>query len=215
MDACCDESSRTLSILRENQASVLKLVLAINASMFLVESIAGLIAGSAALLGDSLDMLGDSLVYGFTLYVLHRSPAWRARAALLKGIIMLLFGVGVLFVAARVFVSGEVPSAEMIGAVGALALVFNALCFFLLFRHRSDDLNMRSTWLCSRNDIVANVAVLAAAGAVYISQSAWPDLLVGVAVAFLFLRSAASVIGAATKELAQAHAAEAATGGDA
>ncbi len=208
MDACCDESSRTLSILRENQASVLKLVLAINASMFLVESTAGLVAGSAALLGDSLDMLGDSLVYGFTLSVLHRSPAWRARAALLKGIIMLLFGVGVLFVAASEFLSGEVPSAEMIGAIGALALAFNALCFFLLYRHRSDDLNMRSTWLCSRNDIVANLAVLAAAGAVYISQSAWPNLLVGVAVAFLFLRSAISVIDAATAELAQAHAAE-------
>ena len=187
MDACCEESSSTLSILRERQANVLKLVLAINASMFLVESTAGLVAGSAALLGDSLDMLGDSLVYGFTLYVLHRSPAWRARAALLKGIIMLLFGVGVLFVVATEFLSGEVPSAEMMGAVGALALAFNTLCFFLLFRHRSDDLNMRSTWLCSRNDIVANVAVLAAAGAVSIFQSAWPDLLVGVAVAFLFL----------------------------
>jgi Co/Zn/Cd efflux system component len=146
-------------------------------------------------------MLGDSLVYGFSLYVLWRSAAWKAKAALLKGAIMALFGLGVLVDLIYKMVLGIVPSAETMGIVGALVLFGNSVCFLLLLRHRSDDLNMRSTWLCSRNDIIANISVLAAAFGVSIFHSAWPDILVGAAIAALFLKSAFTVLRESIAEL--------------
>ena len=139
-------------------------------------------------------MLGDSLVYAFSLYVLWRSAAWKAKAALLKGTIMAVFGVGVLLEVIYKTMSGIVPSAEAMGIIGTLVLLGNGVCFLLLFRHRSDDLNMRSTWLCSRNDIIANLSVLVAAIGVKAFSSSWPDILVGVAIAALFLKSAVTVL---------------------
>jgi cation diffusion facilitator family transporter len=200
MDACCEDKSRELAALRGRQARVVAIALGLNACMFLVEFAGGLWAGSTALLGDSLDMLGDSFVYAFTLFVLERSAAWRARAALAKGLVMGAFGLGVLFEAGRSLLLGSVPVATTMGAIGALALAANLACFLLLWRHRSDDLNMRSTWLCSRNDIIGNAAVLASAAAVARVGSNWPDVLVGAAIAVLFLRSAAQVLGSALGE---------------
>src|SRR5262245_17991381 len=190
MDHCCGDKEHEIAKLRERQAGVLRIVLGINAVLFAIEFVSGWLAGSTALLGDSLDMLGDALVYGFSLYVLHRSEAWRARAAQAKGILMVLFAVSVLAQALLRVLAPEVPHAETMGAVGALALAGNAACFALLYRHRSDDLNMRSTWLCSRNDIIGNAAVLGAAAAVASTGSPWPDLLVGAGIAGLFLQSA-------------------------
>jgi Co/Zn/Cd efflux system component len=201
MDECCEAKSEELEALRARQGRVLFVVLGINASMFLVEFAAGLAAGSTALLGDSLDMLGDSFVYGFTLYVLDRSSAWRARAALLKGAIMLAFGVGVLVQAGIGLNAGVMPAAPTMAGIGALALTANATCFALLWRHRADDLNLRSTWLCSRNDLIANVSVLAAAAAVARFASPWPDFVVGIAIAALFLRTAATVLRQSIAEL--------------
>ncbi len=188
----------------ERQRRVLLAVLALNAGMFVVEFGAGLVAGSVALLGDSLDMLGDALVYGFSLYVLQRSLAWRARAALLKGMVMLAFGVGVLIESGLRLRSGLPPEVPLMAGVGALALAANATCFALLWRHRSDDLNLRSTWLCSRNDLIANTAVLVAAAGVARFQSLWPDVIVGVAIALLFLRTALVVLRESSGELARA-----------
>jgi cation diffusion facilitator family transporter len=204
MDQCCEAKATELSALRVRQGRVLVAVLAINASMFLVEFGAGLLSGSTALLADSLDMLGDSLVYGFSLFVLHRSLAWRARAALVKGLIMAAFGVAVLLEAGFQLGSGVPPLAPVMMATGALALTANAVCFALLWRHRSDDINLRSTWLCSRNDLFANGAVLVAAGGVAWSQSLWPDVIVGVAIAILFLRTAATVLRESFAELRRA-----------
>ncbi len=204
MDQCCETKAQELVALRHHQGRVLTVVLVVNLAMFFIEFGAGLLAGSTALLADSLDMLGDSLVYGFSLYVLHRSLAWRARAALAKGVTMAAFGVGVLLEAAftlRVGVPPLVPT--MLGA-GALALVANALCFFLLWRHRADDINLRSTWLCSRNDLIANGAVLVAALLVAWSGSFWPDVIVGAGIAGLFLRTAASVLRESASELIRA-----------
>ena len=181
--------------------NVLVLVLVINAMLFVVEAAAGLLASSTALLADSLDMFGDSLVYGFSLYVLGQSAEWKAKAALLKGAIMALFGAGVLIEAVYKTITGIVPTADTMGLIGALVLLGNGICFFLLFRHRSDDLNMRSTWLCSRNDIIANVAVLIAAALVKIFDTSWPDILVGAAIAALFLKSASSVLRDSISEL--------------
>jgi len=194
MDACCEEKAEELKTLRGEHKNVLIVVLVINAVLFVVEAGAGLFAHSTALLADSLDMLGDSLVYGFSLYVLWRTAEWRATAAVLKGIVMAAFGIGVLAEAVYKMTAAVVPVAATMGIIGLLVLLGNGLCFLLLFRHRSDDLNMRSTWLCSRNDIIANLSVLLAAAGVRIFDSGWPDILVGAAIAALFLRSALTVL---------------------
>ncbi len=204
MDQCCEAKATELAAIRLRQGHVLVVVLAVNATMFFVEFGAGLLSGSTALLADSLDMLGDSLVYGFSLFVLHRSLAWRARAALAKGLIMAAFGVGVLLEAGFHLGAGVPPLAPAMVAIGTLALMANAVCFSLLWRHRADDINLRSTWLCSRNDLIANGAVLVAAGLVAWYESFWPDVIVGVAIAILFLRTAASVLRESFAELGRA-----------
>jgi Co/Zn/Cd efflux system component len=172
--------------------------------MFVLEFGAGLSSGSSALLADSLDMLGDSLVYAFSLFVVHRSLTWRARAALLKGAIMAAFGLAVLFETTLKLRMAAPPVVPTMATFGALALAANALCFSLLWRHRADDINLRSTWLCSRNDLIANVAVLGAAALVAWSSSGWPDIFVGLGIAILFLRTAAVVLREAFAELARA-----------
>lgn len=194
MADCCDDKACELEALRGKQGSVLKTVLAINAVMFLVEAVAGMLAGSTALLADSLDMLGDSLVYGFSLYVLARGAIWQARSALLKGAVMAGFGLFVLGDAAHKAFYPVMPVPVVMVWVGALALFTNTICLGLLWRHRTDDINMNSVWLCSRNDIIANVSVLAAAVAVWMTGSGWPDIFIGVAIAAVFLRSAVFVI---------------------
>jgi cation diffusion facilitator family transporter len=201
MDACCEQKADEITTLRGKHRNVLVIVLIVNAVLFVVEAAAGLLANSTALLADSLDMLGDSLVYGFSLYVLWRSAVWKAKAALLKGAIMALFGAGVLLEVIYKMVSGIIPSAETMGIIGTLVLLGNGICFLLLFRHRSDDLNMRSTWLCSRNDIIANMSVLIAATGVKVFDASWPDIVVGGAIAALFLKSASTVLRESFLEL--------------
>ena len=190
MANCCEDKGCEVAALREHHARVLWIVLAINAVMFFVEGAAGILAHSTSLLADALDMLGDALVYGFSLFVLARSARWQASAALVKGAFMLLFGLAVLGEAAHKIFHPVMPVAETMGIVGSLALAANLVCFSLLYRHRGDNLNMSSTWLCSRNDLVANVAVLAAAAGSFLLVSRWPDILVGCLIASLFLGSA-------------------------
>ncbi len=208
MDQCCETKANELAALRLRQWRILAIVLAVNLVMFCVEFGAGLLSGSTALLADSLDMLGDSLVYGFSLFVLHRSLTWRARAALAKGLIMATFGVGVLLEAAFRLRAGVPPLVPTMAAIGALAFLANAFCFSLLWRHRADDINLRSTWLCSRNDLIANAAVLGAAVLVAWSESLWPDLIVGAGIAVLFARTAASVLQESLAELGRARSGE-------
>ena len=199
MDECCE----VRAIPRE-QRRVLGAVLAINAAMFLTESVAGVVAHSTALVADSIDMLGDALVYGFSLYVIGRGVIWQARAALLKGILMAAFGVGVLVQVAVKIAQGLTPNVEVMSAVGALALVANLGCLALLWRRRGDDVNMRSAWLCSRNDVIGNAAVLVAAAAVAATGSPWPDIGVGLLVASVFGRSAVQVVRDASRAVAAA-----------
>jgi cation diffusion facilitator family transporter len=201
MASCCDDKSCEITALGERHARVLYVVLAINAMMFIVEGTAGWLGHSTSLLADALDMLGDALVYGFSLFVLSRSSRWQASAAVLKGTFMLAFGIGVLAEATYKIANPVMPDTESMGYVGAAALLANLACFALLHRHRSDDLNMSSTWLCSRNDVVANVGVLFAAAASYFLASRWPDILVGVTIAGLFLCSAVSVLREAIRAL--------------
>ena len=198
--SCCGDDE-VLTALRTDQRRVLWLVLAINAVLFAAEFTVGWWARSIALLADSLDMLGDAIVYAFSLWVLDRGRRWRARAAYGKGLVQLAFGLFVLGQAARLALGESVPDAGAMGWMGAVALAGNAWAFSLLWRHRSDDVNLRSTWLCSRNDLVANTSVLGAAALVWWLDSRWPDVIVGVAIAALFLRTAATVINEARAEL--------------
>lgn len=193
MSACCEIPP----VVSARQRRVLRVVLAINLAMFAGEAAAALLARSSALLADSADMLGDALVYGFSVAVVGRGPLWQARAALLKGLVMGAFGLGVLAEAALKVAGGLVPGADVMGGVGLLAMGANAAVLALLWSHRADDLNMRSAWLCSRNDVTANLAVLVAAGGVAVTGSAWPDIAVGLGIAALFGGAALGVIRAA------------------
>ncbi len=187
--------------LRERQSATLKIVLGINALMFVVVLAAGIMAGSTALLSDSLDNLGDALTYGLSLYAVSRGAHAKARVALFKGVLILSAG---LFVFGQVIYKTVVPAVpvfETMGVVGLLALVANGICLALLWKHRQEDINMSSVWECSRNDIAANLAVIGAAAGVWFTQAGWPDLAVGFALACLFLRSAIRVLRGAMAEL--------------
>lgn len=190
MTDCCTDTACEINKFQARQSKMLKVVLSINLGMFLLEFVAGLMAASTALLADSLDMLGDALVYGFSLYVVSRNDTWKAVSAVIKGGIMALFGLFVLGQAAYKFLTPITPQFETVGLIGLIALTANAVCLSLLWHHRAEDVNMRSVWLCSRNDIIANTSVLLAALGVWLTNSQWPDLLVGLGIAVLFLRSA-------------------------
>jgi cation diffusion facilitator family transporter len=202
-DSCCSTKGQELELLaqRADQRRVLLIVLAINAVMFFVEFGAGIIAGSTALMADATDMLGDALVYGVSLYALARNERWKAGAAIFKGAFILLLGVGIVLNVVVKVRSGVPPSSNLMLAFGALALVANLACLRLLWRFRSVDVNMSSTFECSRNDVVSNVAVLVAAGAVAAFASPWPDILIGSAMALLFLRSSVRVLLEAAPQL--------------
>ncbi len=201
MEHCCDHKTEALAVLRTRQKGVLQLFLVINAVMFVVEGTAGFLAHSTSLLADSLDMLGDASVYGLSLYALHRSSNWHAGAALTKGLIMAAFGVGVVIEATLKLSTGVVPAGSLMGMFGMLALAANVSCLVLLMRHRSDDLNMHSTWICSRNDVIANGGVLLAAAGVALTGAVWPDTIIGLLIAGFFLSSAWGVIRASLTEL--------------
>ena len=176
------------------------LVIVINAAMFGVELMAGAFAGSRALQADALDFLGDAATYGMTLAVIGASLRTRATAAFLKGVSLTAMAVWVLgSTIYQVFVLA-LPRAEVMGVVGFLALAANLGSVLLLMRYRSGDANVRSVWLCSRNDAIGNIAVMFAALAVWGTTSAWPDLLVAAIMAALFLWSAAQILRAASRE---------------
>lgn len=196
MDDCCSAKGCELDQMAGDarQRRVLIAVLAINAVMFASEFGAGVVAGSTALLADAVDMLGDAFVYGLSLYALSRGARWKAGAALAKGGFILVFGVGVMIEVAVKIATGVPPSSGIMLVFGGLALAANLTCLGLLWRYRSQDLNMSSTFECSRNDVIANLSVLAAAGGVALLSSPWPDILVGSGIALLFLWSAVRVL---------------------
>lgn len=194
MDECCNAKAGELSALATSQKKVLIITLVINALMFFLEFTYGSIARSTSLVADSLDMLGDAFVYGISLYAIGRSVKWNSSVSLTKGVVMASFGVWVLIQAFTRFSSVEPPNAATMGVVGALALVANITCAALLLRFRNDDLNMRSTWLCSRNDVISNLAVLAAAGLVSFTRSKYPDLIVGIGISSLILYFSVQVL---------------------
>ena len=201
MSDCCSDKECAIEALRSRQSATLKIVLAINAVMFVVELSSGVLARSTALLSDSLDNLGDALTYGLSLYAVSGGARSKARVALFKGGLILAAGLFVLGQVIYGVLHPGVPVFEVMGIVSLLALAANATCLALLWKHRAEDVNMNSVWECSRNDIASNTAVFVAAGAVWLTQSGWPDIAVGLALACLFLRSAVRVIANALGEL--------------
>ena len=201
MADCCEEKSCAIDELRTRQGGTLKVVLGINAVMFVLVLAAGFYASSTALLADSLDNFGDALTYAVSLYAVGRSTRTKGRVALLKGALILAAAIFVIGQVVSKLLHPPVPLFEAMGSIGVLALVANATCLALLWKHREDDVNMSSVWECSRNDIAANIAVLVAAGLVWITNSGWPDILAGTLLALLFLRSAARVFRAASEAI--------------
>jgi cation diffusion facilitator family transporter len=195
-DDCCSKKGETLTALaaKGDQRRVLVIVLFVNLAMFFVEFTGGVIAGSSALMADSIDMLGDAFVYGLSLYALHRGPRWEAGAAIAKGAIILAFGVVVIAQIADKIVNGAPPSSGLMLGFGALALAANLVCLALLWRFRTLNINMSSTFECSRNDVVSNVGVLGAAALVGLTGSVWPDVAIATVIAVIFLCSAIGVL---------------------
>lgn len=202
MGHCCNEVACSGGVPSPRYRKVLWVALVINALMFGVEVGGGFKSGSVSLLADAADFLGDAGNYGLSLAVFSLGLAWRARAALVKGITMGLFGIFVLAKTAWSVASGVPPEAATMGAIAVLALAANGGVALMLYAFRNGDSNMRSVWLCSRNDAIGNVAVMLAAAGVFGTGHAWPDLLVAVVIGTLGLTSAMTVVRHARKELA-------------
>lgn len=183
-------------------------VIAINGTMFITEMAAGLAAGSQALLADALDFLGDTATYALSLIVIGMPLIVRARAALIKGISLAVMGCWVFGSTLYHALASTTPQAEVMGAVGFLALLANLISVLLLLKYREGDANVRSVWLCSRNDAIGNVAVILAASGVWASQTAWPDLIVAGLMASLFLWSSLQIIRQAHAETLHAQLTE-------
>jgi Co/Zn/Cd efflux system component len=203
-DCCCAPPPLNLGGNKTQNTAyrrVLWAVLAINAAMFAIEVIAGFAAGSTSLQADSLDFLGDTANYAISLLVLRMALRYRASAALAKGATMAAFGVWVIGIVVWHSLQGTLPSAFTMGTVGIAALLANAASYGLLWTYRHGDANMRSAWICTRNDVLGNVAVLLAAAGVFGTGTGWPDVIVAAIMATLAIQGAALVVRQAAGEL--------------
>jgi Co/Zn/Cd efflux system component len=204
MSGCCDDSC-AVEALRERQRGTLRIVLGINAVLFLVVVGAALYAQSSALLADSLDNLGDALTYGLSLYVVSRGIQAKARVALFKGVLILLAAGAVAGQVVYRLLVPTVPIFEVMGIFSLVGLAGNSACLYLLWRHRHEDVNMSSVWECSRNDIASNLSVFVTTGAVWLTGAGWPDLVVAAILVWILTRSALRVIGSARRALGKGH----------
>lgn len=201
MSGCCNNDDIAFDGKSVAYRNALIAVIIINGLMFFVEVSAGFAAMSQALKADALDFLGDTFTYALSLWAVGQAVSVRARVALFKGVSLGIMGVAVLAMAIyRVVVTGQ-PDGETMGIIGGLALMANLVSAFILLRFRNGDANVQSVWLCTRNDAIGNVAVIAAAGLVLLTASPWPDLIVAAAMAALFLQSATKIVRQARDEL--------------
>ncbi|HEX2539732.1 MAG TPA: cation transporter [Caldimonas sp.] len=198
-DSCCAPPAPSVD---PRYRRILWIALALNVAMFAIEVAGSLRSGSVSLLADAIDFIGDAANYALSLAVLSMAIAWRARASLVKAVSMAAFGVFVLGRALWTLADGGVPEPLTMGAIAVLAFAVNVFVALLLYRYRTGDSNMRSVWICSRNDALGNVAVAAAAVGVFGTGRAWPDLVVASAMAALALSGAWSVMRQARRELA-------------
>lgn len=204
MAGCC-ETECGLEAADKSQRTTLRIVLAINAVMFGVIVWAAYVGNSTSLMADSLDNLGDALTYGFSLYAVSKATAVKARVALFKGGLILIAALVVCGQIVYKLTAPSVPDFQVMSAFSLLALAANSICLGLLWRHRHADINMSSVWECSRNDIAANISVFLAAGAVWVTGSGWPDLIVAAGLVIILFRSAIRVNISALAELRAAH----------
>ena len=201
MSAQCGNSHNNNLANSPRYRKILWVALIVNLAMFVIEISAGFKSGSTSLLADAIDFFGDAANYGVSLAVLSAGVVLRARAALLKGVCMMAFGLFVLGRAAWMHSLGGTPEALTMGSIGFLALVANVAVAAVLYAYREGDANMRSVWLCSRNDAIGNIAVMLAALGVVGTGSAWPDLLVACGMAMLALTGGWSVLAQALREM--------------
>lgn len=198
MAGCCDTTADSL---QETQRGTLKAVLGINLVMFVVILVAAQFAKSTALFADSLDNLGDALTYGLSLAVVASSTTAKAKVALFKGGLILLAAMIVLAQIIYRLIHPATPIFELMGGFSLLSLIANGICLALLWQHRNQDINMSSVWECSRNDIATNLSVFATAGAVWLFDAGWPDILIASCLVLMLLRSSIRVVGASLVEL--------------
>lgn len=200
-DECCAQACSAQQAASPRYRRVLWIALCVNAIMFAVEIAGSIHSGSVSLLADAVDFLGDAANYGLSLAVLSMGLAWRARAALIKGLTMGAYGLFVIAKAYAAVVAGVPPEPISMGLIAALALMANVSVAAMLYAYREGDANMRSVWLCSRNDAIGNAAVILAAFGVFGTSAAWPDLLVAGVMATLALTAASSVVRQSLTEL--------------
>ncbi len=192
---CCESTAEELGKLQDAaRRRTLWIVLVINGVMFAGEALAGVLAQSQALIADSADNLGDAMVYAMSLFVVARNLRWRAGAAIAKGLIQLAFAIAVIGSIVASLLHGATPVAPVMMIAAAVALVGNLVCFGLLMKHRGEDINMRSVWLCSRNDVIGNVAVIGSGALVALLGASWPDLIVASFMAAVFLHTSYVVL---------------------
>lgn len=189
----------------KSEARVLIIVLILNFSMFLIEFIAGIISESVALLADSLDMFADAFIYALSLFAMRQHEKWRVYAAMSSGLIQLILGIGIAISAIYKMVAFTIPDTKLMGIFGVLALVINMSSFWLLMRFREDNINIRASWICSRNDMIANVGVLIAAVLVSYFKSGFPDILIGAAIALIVILSALDIIEESVRTNSKTH----------
>ena len=202
---CCDQDCHGPNI-DNRYRRILWVALGINIVMFLVEIFASFVAGSVSLRADALDFLGDAANYAIALAVIGMSLRWRAGAALLKGGVMGLFGLWVAGSITHNIIIATVPQAEVMGAIGLLALAANVSVATLLYRYRQSDSQAMSVWLCTRNDCIVNIGVMLAGAGVWVSETPWPDIAVAVIVAYLGISSAVRITRRAILEMRGPHA---------
>jgi Co/Zn/Cd efflux system component len=203
---CCGpDTDHTTKVQDRTWRRALWIALAINGAMFCVEITAGVSAQSASLRADALDFLGDTANYAISLSVAGLALRWRARAAMAKGVSLILLAIWVLGSTIWMAATDTLPAAETMGAVGIAALLANVACAFLLWRHRDGDANRQSVWICSRNDAIGNVAVVAAALGVFGTRAGWPDIAVATILASLSLLGGVQIMRKAMAELHEVH----------
>ena len=203
MSECCDDGCGAQQLI-ERQRGTLLTVLVINSVMFVVVVVAALFASSSALLADSLDNLGDALTYALSLLAVNRGAEVKAKVALFKGSLILIAALAVASQIIYHLIVPSMPLFELMGGFSLLGLMANGICVLLLWRHRHEDINMRSVWECARNDIASNISVLLAAVGVWMTSSHWPDVIVASILVIILLRSASRVIKSALAELQRA-----------
>jgi Co/Zn/Cd efflux system component len=194
-DECC-----SIEVESKEQARILLMVLGINAAMFVAEFIAGVIAQSTGLIADSLDMLADAAVYCVSLYAVGRSASLKNRAAMLSGVLQILLAVGVAGEILRRTISGSEPEPILMISVSLIALVANVICLALIAKQRNGEVHMRASWVFSKNDVIANVSVIAAGVLVLLLDAHWPDLIIGALIVFVVLRGGISILADAKRE---------------